>query len=59
MTDADAPKHQLSSHDRLSLLIGRVCRADVFLEFCLRDLWMGLVGTGRAMDLAPMSFEPL
>lgn len=60
---SDGPRgadiESLAPYDRLSLLIGRVCQADVWLEFNLRHLWMSLAGLGPALYVMPDQFGPL
>ncbi len=49
----------LAPMDRLTFLIGSVSRADVWLEFQLRQLWMSRVGASYAIYLVPNTFELL
>jgi hypothetical protein len=58
-TERAAAIAALDPMDRLSFLIGQVCRSDVWLEFALRGLWQGLVGGGPAVLVVPTSLDPL
>lgn len=49
----------LSADDQLSLLVGRIARQDVLLEFGLRHLWLMLVTPSNAAHLVPDDLTPL
>jgi len=57
--EVPSPSPAVRPSDRLSLAIGRVCQADVWLEYSLVSLYRSLAGPGLGSAVPPVTFATL